>query len=232
MNKILRRTIAAITVGAVLTGVTSSVYADSGENGGITAEGCDGTIYSLVKQTVEIEDPYIMPDQSSMVNVRAEGLDGTVYSLVKQTVEIENNSVSPRSAIKPAFTYDNFYDLTSSNYRANLVEVAPSMWLYTNKYFIPNSSGQLYVKYSVKKLSGIDDVNMRIGIFDLTANTCYTGFITNKVTSYSSYTTGQVRFKGLNPDHYYAVGFLSELSPIGEVTLLTGSAVIGHSLIS
>ena len=236
MKNISKAGISVAVISAILCGMTSSAYAASNvEKDVIYAHTSDGTVIEIEGKPFEEEGEVMLlgaSDNAEKDVIYAHLDDGTVIEIEGEPFEEDDGGIVVYSSSKPSLTVSNYYDLSSSNYDADLVEVSPNMWLYTNKYFTCSSSGEIHVYMRVKKKSGIDDVKMRIGIFDLTENTSYTDFLTKEITSRVSYTTGGMYFSGLNPDHYYAVGFKAELSGIGEVTLLTGSAEIGQSAIS
>lgn len=236
MKNISKATISAAIISAILCGMTSSAYAaQSVEKDIIYAHAPDGTVIEIEGKPFEEEGEVMLlgvSDNAEKDVIYAHLADGTVIEIEGEPFEDEDGGVVVYSSSKPELNMSNFYNLSAANYDADLVEVSSAMWLYTNKYFLCSSSGEIHVRYRVKKKSGIDDVKMRIGIFDLTKNTSYTKFVTEEITSRVNYTIGDMYFSGLNPDNYYAVGFEACLSPIGEVTLLTGTAEIGQSAIS
>lgn len=235
IKNISKTTISAAIVSAILCGMTSSAYAaPSVEKDVIYAHTPDGTVIEIEGKPFEEEEGAVLlcADPAERDVIYAHSEDGTVIEIVGEPFEDKDGGIVVYSSSKPELNMSNFYNLSAANYDADLVEVSPQMWLYTNKYFLCSSSGEIHVRYRVKKKSGIDDVKMRIGIFDLTKNTSYTKFVTEEIKSRVNYTIGDMYFSGLNPDNYYAVGFEACLSPIGEVTLLTGDAEIGQSAIS
>lgn len=118
------------------------------------------------------------------------------------------------------------HNLEDSNYTANIVQLG-ARWLYTNKFFYCSSNGRLYVKYNVST-SSANGHYMRIGVYDLTTDTSYTDFKTNVLPASGKALSGQMYFSRLNPDHQYAICFLS-VSDDGTIGLISGTAQIGHN---
>lgn len=103
-----------------------------------------------------------------------------------------------RSTSKPTL----FWDLSSSTYTANLVEVRMN-WLYTNYFFLPNSSGKLYVDYNIKPIEANGTV-MKIGVYNMTTGRFEQDFNTPGVPIAAC-----SQIKGLNTRQNYAIAFLA-----------------------
>ncbi len=114
----------------------------------------------------------------------------------------------------------NYWDLSSKGtYTANLVEVRAS-WLYTNYYFSPNSSGKLYLEYSLYPVEGTS-TKVQIGVYNKS---------TDKFVKY--YTVGTPAFQslqitGLNPDQHYAIAFTA-LRDLTAYNSVQGTVKIHH----
>lgn len=230
-NATFKTMISVAVVAAVFCGITMNSYAVSPktntEENTIYAHTPDGTVIEMKGEPFEEEGEILLLSAGKDV-IYAHAEDGTVLEIEGKPFE-EDGEIVVRSALKPSLNASNYYDLSASDYDADLAEVSPVRWLYTNKYFLCSSSGRIYVDYSIKILEGASRASMKIGIFDLTANTSYTNFSTDEITNTVSYSAGNMYFSGLNPDHFYCVGFLSAPSTIGETPLLKGSAVISQS---
>lgn len=161
--------------------------------------------------------------------------DETIILNEIKNIDIRNNcfylNANARGVTKPTTSLEYFYDLSNgNNYNAALTVVSPARWLYTNKYFYSSSDGKLYVKYKVKLLAWYG-ANLNIAIFDLTQGTAYTKYESSKIESKTNYIQEQMFFSGLNPNHQYAIGFLSK-SISGEAETITGAAIISQSYIT
>lgn len=148
-----------------------------------------------------------LPDGSTIVLEAEDGLPG---------------DVNQRSTEVPT----EFCDVSSNTYKATLDEVTNMNWLYTNCYFNCSSVGELYVKYKVSR-THVNEAKLRIGIYDITAGTSYTAFLTSELPYF--YTDDpleeQMYFSGLNSTHNYAVCFC--VSPTyAHVSKATGTAII------
>lgn len=229
MKNISKKTISAAIISAILCGMTSSAYAaQSDEKDIIYAHASDGTVIEIEGKPFEEEDEVMLLDAGDNAEkdvIYAHSDDGTVIEIEGKPFEEDDGGIVVYSSSKPALVQSNYYDLFSSDYNADLQEVAPR-WLYTNKYFLCSSSGRIYVDYNVQKDVGTSNDKMQIGIFDLSANTSYTDFKTGNI---NDFLTGRMYFSGLNSDHFYAVGFAAVPSTIGVNPIFHGSAVISHS---
>lgn len=110
---------------------------------------------------------------------------------------------SLRSIEEPIY----FWDLNSGDYYGNLIEVRQH-WLYTNYYFLPNSSGILYLDYSIQPVEQTG-TKMRIGVYNMS-----TGKFVKYYTSPPSPTAICIQVKDLNTNQHYAFAFLAIRDPL------------------
>ena len=134
--------------------------------------------------------------------------------------EILNGSIQTYSLSKPT----KYYNLANLSYKASL-EVVGNAWLYTNYYFYPNSSGTIYVNYTIYSDTG-RATKMKIGFYDLTDNEWDAYYTTNGSTI--SGISGKMYAYNLDKGHKYAVAFYSVYDGWTHDTV-HGSAVISHS---
>lgn len=134
--------------------------------------------------------------------------------------EILNGNIQTYSLSKPT----QYYNLSNSNYKASL-EVVGNAWLYTNYYFYPNSSGRIYVNYTIYSDTG-RATKMKIGFYDLTDKEWDAYYTTNGSTL--SGISGKMYAYNLDKNHKYAVAFYSVYDGWTHDTV-HGSAVISHS---
>lgn len=167
-------------------------------------------------------------------NINIDGSDQIVAHLPDgSTIVIEAEVGLPEDINQRSISVPTeLYDVSSNTYKATLDEVSNIRWLYTNYYFNCSSDGKLYVKYKVSRTTD-DEAKLRIGIYDITAGTSYTAFLTDELPYY--YTEdpleNQMYFSGLNSSHDYAVMFCA--SPLySHVAKATGTAIICQKLIA
>lgn len=103
-----------------------------------------------------------------------------------------------RSTSKPTL----FWDLNSSTYTANLVEVRMN-WLYTNYFFVPNTSGKLYVDYNIKPIE-VNGTVMKIGVYNMITGRFEKDFNTAGVP-----VAACSQISELNANQTYALAFIA-----------------------
>ncbi len=136
---------------------------------------------------------------------------------------------SARSTSKPT----SFWDLTSKQYNASLVQVSCITPLYTNYYFNCNSKRELYVNYSLYSNTG-RQVKCTIRLYDLDKKTYLdwdTDYFSNvdDPASTKGPFTGGMYFYNIDIGTRYAIAFLSNKHPSSASwDMLHGSAIIHH----
>lgn len=150
---------------------------------------------------------------------------------------IPSTEISNASVYAPPVMYDdyltaharstsvpkNYYDLSASNYNANL-EVVGVSWLYTNYYFYANSDGKLKVTYTIYSDTG-RPTQMKVGLYDLETKKIVTTWTSSGSTLAGI--TESFNFINLNSSHRYAVAFVAVFDGWSHDSV-HGSAVISH----
>lgn len=121
-----------------------------------------------------------------------------------------------RSTSKPT----EFWDLSSSNYNGNLAEVRAS-WLYTNYYFLPNSSGTINLDYWINPVN-VKGTKMTIKLYNIS-----TGKFVSTYTTEGAPTGSCVTFRGLNKNQHYAMAFQAVRDPLAY-NAVKGTIVVYH----
>lgn len=116
-----------------------------------------------------------------------------------------------------------FYDLSTSNYNADLAVVGVS-WLYTNYYFYANSNGKLKVTYTIYFDTG-RPTQMKVGLYDLETKKIVTTWTSSGSTLAGI--TESLNFINLNSSHRYTVAFVAVFDGWSHDSV-HGSAVISH----
>lgn len=113
------------------------------------------------------------------------------------------------------------HDLGAGAYYADLEWVQAS-WLYTNKYFKPNSDGEINVDYDV----ATDGTwgYMRIGLYDMTTQEIVVTWDTDDFGIDGI--SGSMYFYNLDTSKNYAVAFTSIRYNIGSIPRISGDATI------
>lgn len=147
------------------------------------------------------------------------------------TIEVSEGSKAPKeffenpsdvingnlySTAKPT----KFWDLSSSDYNGNLVEVRAS-WLYTNYYFLPNSSGAINLDYWIEPVN-VTGTKMTIKIYNMS-----TGKFVSTYTTAGAPTGACVTFRGLNTNQHYAIAFQAVRDPLAY-NAVEGTIVVYH----
>ena len=117
----------------------------------------------------------------------------------------------------------SFYDLSTSNYYADLQEVRVS-WLYTNYYFYGNSQNKLHVTYTIYSDTG-RHTKMKVGLYDINDGEMKTSWTSSGSTLDGI--TESFNFINLNPNHKYAVAFTAVYDGF-TYDSVHGSATISH----
>lgn len=160
--------------------------------------------------------------------VKAAALSNSHFiSSQSMTADILNSSA--RSTSKPTI----FWDLSSKQYKASLVEVSCVKPLYTNYYFNCNDNRELYVDYSLYSKTG-REVKCTIRLYDLDKKTYLdwdTDYFSNvdEPASSEGPFTGGMYFYNIDIGTRYAIAFLSNKHPSSASwDMLCGSATIHH----
>lgn len=151
--------------------------------------------------------------------------DGQVPKAAQDTShfsgEISEEAVLNGGLLRSTSLPTSGHDLGGGAYYADL-EWVQAGWLYTNKYFKPNTNGEIYVDYDV----ATDGTwgSMRIGFYDMSAKKMVATWDTDEFGI--SGIRGSIYCYNLDTSKNYAVAFISIRSGMGSIPRITGDATI------
>lgn len=163
---------------------------------------------------ISVNAKTIVEDNNVEITV-IDNQDNAPRGFFENPSDVINGSLTRSLSIPTAY-----WNLSSSNYYGNLVEVRVN-WLYTNYYFYPNSSGKLYLDYDITPVDAAG-TKMYIRVYDITTSSEIAVY-----TSGASPTSSCIQVSGLNTSHKYAFAFRAKRDPLAY-NAVEGSIIVYH----